>query len=105
MPRDANLLEHTPCSEILQKRSSYVEFMDAPSAATAAAALAIIPLAAAANASPPAAASPLLLLSRLLLLHISFLNRQIKKRFDGKTDAVYLCIHCPQLSLTLSRPR
>ena len=40
VPPSADLLEHTPCSEILLKRSPpYVEFLDAPRAAVAAAAV------------------------------------------------------------------
>ena len=59
-PSDPAALKHTPCSEILQKRSPYVEFMDAPPAAAVSSLPAVLPLAAAASplaaaASPPAA--------------------------------------------------
>jgi hypothetical protein len=55
VPPSADLLEHTPCSEILLKRSPYVEFLDAPPAATAATAVPVFcehPTAAACQ-SPP----------------------------------------------------
>jgi len=53
VPPSADLLEHTPCSEILLKRSPYVEFLDAPPAAVAAAAVPVFCATTTACQSPP----------------------------------------------------